>query len=156
MKRLVTTLSVLLLCLPMLIQTPPGRADTEQIRVHRERDLVLAFPNDCNGEIVDVSEHRVFDIFQVENPTGGFHLKFLVTEFGTGVGRDTGATYQFNAVSIAVFNGTAGEITTQFRDVVMVGQGGAPNLIIKEVIHVTVNPDGEITADVDTLRIECH
>lgn len=156
MKRLLTTLSVLLLCLPMLIQPTVGRADTEQIRVHNERDLVLSFPNDCNGEIVDIADHRVFDIFQVTNPNGGFHLQFRVTDFGTGVGRTTGATYRFNAVSLATFNGTAGEITTQFRDVVMVGQGQTPNLVIKEVVHIVVNPNGEITADVDTLRIDCH
>ena len=155
MKKLLTILSVLLMCLPLLIQPPAGRADTEQVRVHQERDLVLSFLNECNGEIVDITDHRVFDIFQVEN-ANGFHLQFRVTDFGTGVGRNTGAEYRFNAVSLATFNGNANEITTQFRDVVMVGQGQTPNLVIKEVVHIVVNANGDITADVDTLRIDCH
>ena len=155
MKRLLTILSVLVMCLPLLIQPTVGRADTEQIRVHNERDLVLSFRNECNGEIVDIQDHRVFNIFQVVNPNG-FHLQFRVTDFGTGVGRVTGATYRFNAVSLATFNGNANEITTQFRDVVMVGQGQTPNLVIKEALHLVVNANGDITADVETLRIDCH
>lgn len=156
MKRLLTILSVLVMCLPLLIQPTVGRADTEQIRVHQERDFLFSFLNECNGEIVDITDHRVFDIFQVTNPSGNFHLKFQVTDHGFGVGRITGATYRFNAVSTATFNGNANAITTQHRDVVMVGQGQTPNLVIKELVHIVVHEDGEVTGDVETLRIDCH
>jgi hypothetical protein len=88
--------------------------------------------------------------------SGSFHSKVHFQSQGmTGTGQTTGARYQGSVVQQATINGTVGVERSFMRDFRIIGQGSASNLLINETYHMTVHPDGTITAYVDNFSARC-
>ena len=76
----------------------------------------------------------------------------------SGVGLDTGDKYQATGVTQDRFKASLqnGQFNATFvNNFRMIGQGPGNNFLVHENFHVTVNANGEVTADVGNFRIEC-
>jgi hypothetical protein len=108
------------------------------------------------GEIVDLSGtlHVVFHV--TVDSDSGFHSKSHSQPQGvTGIGQITGAKYQATGVTQDQFNGKVGSEFTYVNNFRIIGQGPGNNFLVHQNVHVTVNANGEVTANVDNFRAEC-
>ncbi|HKZ86269.1 MAG TPA: hypothetical protein VJ793_21765 [Anaerolineae bacterium] len=91
------------------------------------------------------------------DPSGGFHSVTVFNPQGvTGVGLTSGATYQGTGETSFFSNGRA--LPSQFtfeNNFKIIGHGPANNLLVHETFHVTVNPDGTVTAFVNNFSSKC-
>lgn len=111
--------------------------------------LPFAFSVDNCVETVDVSGtfHEVSQLFV--GPGGREHFKFHINAKGTGVGRTTGARYQWNDRLFDISNVLptgSGTFTLNDRTR-LIGQGSAVNMVLATQIQVTVNARGVATVD---------
>jgi hypothetical protein len=76
-----------------------------------------------------------------------------------GIGETTGVTYHGTGVStlsqhVSLVDGSAnGTFVSRFD---FVGQGSVPNFFMDEVMHITANANGTVTASFDVLDTSCH
>lgn len=109
------------------------------------------------GEFVTFTGYFHFLTITVIDDQGGFHSKFTNQPQGlTGTGLTTGDKYQATGQTQGTFNGKVGLESTFIDNVRIVGQGPGNNFLIHEDFHITINPDGTITAFVDHISIECR
>ena len=117
----------------------------------------FAFSVDNCVETVDLTGtfHQVVRLFVV--PGGAGHFRFHINAKGTGVGRETGARYQWNDRLFDITNvGRSGNVTFTLNDNTrLVGQGAAPNLRLATQAKVTINGRGEVTVDRFRARATC-
>jgi hypothetical protein len=87
---------------------------------------------------------------------GGFHAKMHTQpQRLSGTGLTSGDKYQGTGVTQDSFNGKVGETYTFVNNYRMIGQGPGNNLLIHVTSHYTVNANGDVTAEVDNIRIDC-
>ena len=114
--------------------------------------------NPCNGEQVDYTGvAHVLVTFTVNgNNISG---KTMVQDAGySGVGQTTGAKYRRNGTSQQKFQGSLqnGKFTTTFNNSFQwIAQGDVPNFVVHDVVHLTINANGEVTADFVKGSVEC-
>jgi hypothetical protein len=111
------------------------------------------------GEYVQMSGplHVLF-VTTLDNQ-GGFHSDFLFQPMGvSGTGLSTGDKYQATGETQGTFNGDLsgqpleGTFINNFK---IIGQGPGNNFLVHETFHITVNPDGTVTAFVDNFYVKC-
>jgi hypothetical protein len=116
------------------------------------------FVNPCNGETIRVTEgvgHLHLETTTSAN--GGFHADIngnLEGVKGTGsLGNSYTVTAWFhestNSSSNSAFVFSDGDV---FH---LLSSGSAPNFDFSAVIHVTINPNGDVTATVSDIRPKC-
>jgi hypothetical protein len=110
----------------------------------------------CNGEVVTVSgtEHNTFQI--TFDGTGDSHLDMndnFVDVTGTG---SFGNTYQIPSAVQNSFNARLGFEETLTETFNVISQGSAPNFLLDIDAHITVHPDGTVTALHDTASTTCR
>ncbi|MSP14716.1 MAG: hypothetical protein EXR62_17380 [Chloroflexi bacterium] len=111
--------------------------------------------NPCTGENFTFSGN-----FHVVSKTtidgnGGAHAKIHGNyENLTGVG-DQGNTYHVPATTNEEINAQVGAETTFTQNFTFVSTGSAANFQVHIDLHITVNPNGTITASFDNTRINC-
>ena len=121
----------------------PASADTEKIPF----DFVLA-PEEACGETIQLSGTLLAVFSFTESSSGNVQVGFHFNPQGiTGTGLTTGATYHATGV-------TRGTTTTTAQGGI-IGDGSAPNFLETDVIHVTVNANGVVTASVEQSTIRC-
>ena len=88
---------------------------------------------------------------------GGLHIKMHFQPQGIiGVGQSTGDTYRANGVSQWTTNVLGLPFTDTFvNNFLMIGPGRDNNLMVHEILHVTINANGEVTVVVDNSWVEC-
>lgn len=107
------------------------------------------------------------------NFTGSFHIvSFLKTDANgtehyqlhtqpqnaSGIGLTTGDEFRgtgLGKTSANVKIGITGN-STYIQSFKLIGKGQTPSLKIQEVFHITVNANGELTADVDMVKVTCE
>jgi hypothetical protein len=112
--------------------------------------------NPCNGENVALSgtEHDTLHITMDSN--GGFHGDMQANlENITGVG-DQGNTYVAPGVLHSNVNGRVGGEETFTETFNIISAGSAPNFILHEDYHITVNADGTVTTSHDNVSSACR
>ncbi len=75
-----------------------------------------------------------------------------------GIGLTTGDKYQGTGVTQDHFNVGADGLPVTFTFVNnfrIIGQGPGNNYLVHQTFHVTINAHGEVTAEVDNIRVEC-
>lgn len=90
---------------------------------------------------------------------GGFHALIRNGPQGvTGVGQTTGNTYQGtgSAHTVQYTGSSLPAVLTSTRSFKLIGPGPGNNLLVQLVQHLTVNANGEVTAEVDFLRVTCQ
>jgi len=109
----------------------------------------FAFSFDNCVETVDVAGtfHGVTQVFV--GPNGKEHFRFHINAKGTGVGRTTGARYQWNDRLFDITNVVpSGRGTFTLNDRTrLIGQGAAVNTVVATQIKVTVNGQGNVTVE---------
>jgi hypothetical protein len=150
MKRwIIVQLFVVLIA---LVATPTASATTER-DVVRFRTNVTA----CSGETVRLRGELLLISHFTEDSTGGFHAHFsLVPRDVTGVS-ESGVRYRAVGGQRFTFNVSGSEtVTDTFTEqFLVISQGGDDNLLVRTTIHVTVTPEGEVTAFVDNFSSIC-
>jgi hypothetical protein len=120
-------------------------------------ETVLEF-DACAGEVLEFHIRQQLVEHLTIDAQGTQHAHFVIndkgtTAIGTVTGRvwnQTGATKDHINVDVA---GTGNETFTNSLN--LIGRGQAPNLLIQEVFHITVNPKGVITVLFDKIRSTC-
>ncbi|RPJ25730.1 MAG: hypothetical protein EHM35_15350 [Planctomycetaceae bacterium] len=120
-------------------------------------ETVLQF-DACSGEVLEFHIRQQLVEHLTIDAQGTQHAHFVIndkgtTAIGTVTGRvwnQTGATKDHINVDVA---GTGNETFTNSLN--LIGRGQAPNMLIQEVFHITVNPKGVITVLFDKIRSTC-
>jgi hypothetical protein len=93
-----------------------------------------------------------------ESASGNILDRFMANDQNfAGVGLTTGTRYRrVGATQQTVQVNTPLPLVVSFTDTFhFIGQGRAPNLLIKQTFHFTINAPGVVTAEVDNGRVEC-
>jgi len=141
----------------------PSFAEATTTKLNIQVNFVSEQPvpcaNDGAGEIVDVdgpvrlvirsttSDSGVVQMFLHGNPQGL-----------TGVGQTTGDVYHGVGSSQDIITMTPSgspQTFTSINNFMFVGPGTGNNFIVHTIIHLTVNANGEITADIEHDSFEC-
>jgi hypothetical protein len=112
------------------------------------------------GDVIEVSGtlHVLFHI--TFDAAGGVTVKELFQPQGaTGVGLVSGATYQAvgETEDTLTDNGPGPQYEFTFvNNFKMISRGTTANYLVHDTIHVTVNENGEVTAEVVNSTVECR
>lgn len=113
----------------------------------------------CNGEEVQLSGELLFIFHTNRDAQDALHTTIaLVPNQIVGVGSETGATYRAVGGDRENYYNLDGEAPITYTNTDMfnlVSQGSSDNLLAKYTFHVTVNANGEISAEVDQTTEEC-
>ena len=111
------------------------------------------------GEEVALSGelHLLFHI--TVDARGGVHVKTHANPQGVrGIGLTTGDKYQGTGVTQDHINVGADGLPVTYTFVNnfrIIGQGPGNNYLVHQTFHITINEHGEVTAEVDNVRVEC-
>jgi hypothetical protein len=111
------------------------------------------------GELVALNGDLHLQSHSQWDRNGGFHAEVHANPQGvSGVGLTSGDTYRGTGVTQESLHGAAGQALTQtlvinFR---LIGQGSAANFMIHQVAHLTINANGELTAQVGSTEVDCR
>lgn len=87
---------------------------------------------------------------------GGLHVTQHFQPQGvSGVGLQTGDSYQGTGVTRSEFNATAGIESTSVNNFRIIGQGPNNNYLVHSVFHVTITPNGDVSTVVNDFSVEC-
>lgn len=109
--------------------------------------------NECTNE--DVAFAGTFHIIFRE---AGQHLMVHLNPIGvTGVGQTSGTTYQFVGAptNITIYETETGLAYTQVNNLVLASRGSSANLVVRFVEHVTVDANGDPTAEFTFFEARC-
>ena len=152
MKTLILSMLVALMALAMV----PVNAEV----VQNERIQLEGWAgSECTEEEIYITgeAHIVYAV--TEDGAGGYHVKMHENVKATGVGDVTGDKYQLNEVFNEEFNAAADSIPYEATYVVnygLIGQGKDNNLKGHILMHVTVNANGEVTAEIENYEMDCR
>ena len=109
------------------------------------------------GEEVHLTGKIHVVIHSTLDGAGGAHVKLHASDQGiSGTGLTTGDKYQRTGATNIELNGKVGVEETAGATFNFIGQGGNENNFLVHVLfHITVNPNGSVTAFVDILNVEC-
>lgn len=122
-------------------------------------DLAVFVPcaNGGSGEVVALSGRLHILTHATLNANGGFTLRSHVQPQNvSGTGQVTGDRYRGTGVTQITTTANSGETFTFINNFRVVGQGPGNNILVHENVHMTVNANGEVTASVANLSVECR
>ena len=111
--------------------------------------------NPCNGETVTFSGIEHFIASETSNGGGGFHLAERDNIHVTATG-SLGNSYEGNEEDSFELNGRFGVEQTIPQTFSEISNGSAPNFEVHSLFHITVNPNGTVTAFVDNFTASCR
>jgi hypothetical protein len=143
--------------------------------------IALLFPSTSNSKVILQTEMPLFTTVVVPcaargageavNLVGEVHAVFAVTHEGdgglhimihfnyagvSGIGLTTGNKYQASGGDHFVSNsGRPGNEFTFVNNFLMTAPGRGNNLRVHELVHVTTDTNGVVTADVDNTTVDC-
>jgi len=114
----------------------------------------------CTGELIELDGINHFVVSTTEVPGGGIHqvmhlnaLNFHGTGLVTGT-RYTAVGANNSALKFDMPQGaTTTEVSVHLR---LLSDGPGADIFLDSLYHVTVTPNGDVTADVDTFETSCH
>ena len=112
------------------------------------------------GEFVDLTGSLRVVMTEVVSGSGNYLFRFHI--FGSGIegtGRVTGATYRPQGGQNVTVTMQADALPATFTSNYIfhvIGQGQAPDWHIHETLHLTVDADGRLTANVADTRVTCR
>jgi hypothetical protein len=132
----------------------PAIAATSTTTVER---IQVDFQAQGCGEMIQLSGSLLATLHATDLGDGRFVSTFHFNPQGvTGVGLTSGATYQGTGVTRGTVTLTVGSTTTTVNSFKLIGAGRTPNYLETDVMHLTVNAQGVVTASIDRSSITCH
>ena len=143
---------------PRSLREAAASVTTTNVIFPVDTDAFVPCANGGAGEIVALSGD-IHDLFHFVINGNRFKGKVHTQPQGIrGVGLTTGDRYRGTGVTQETFGGSLvnGQATSTFvKTFLIIGQGPEINFIIHEVVHVTLNAHGELTAVVDNFSVTC-
>ena len=141
----------------LLILILPAAADTP---VTEDVPIAISGPDLCSGEDVFLSGIAEVSM-QIDLDGTSAHLIGHVNEHLTGFGSTSGATYLSDAKAQVTSNTDIDPVTNTGEATILVsasiiGQGNIPNTSEEQLVHITINANGTMTATVDHVRFICQ
>jgi hypothetical protein len=111
----------------------------------------------CSGENISLSGELLLITHVREDSSGGLHAQVTfvprevlgVSASGTRYRQVVNQVQRFNLSGQGTLTGT---FTTEFM---LISEGGTDNLLERATTHVTITPDGDVTADVNNVSFKC-
>lgn len=147
-KLLILVAATVALALPVSAQ---AAATTEQVPFEAD---VLA----CNGDVIHLSGTLLMVFTETATPSGGFVFSSHFQPQGVkGVDLVTGTTFIATGLTrdIVVVSPPGGFTETFVNQFHIQATTGAESFIVREVFHITVNANGDVTAFVDNFSATC-
>jgi len=149
LKFLISTLGELTLILALF--QPAGSASalsatSNQIPLHFIRSA------DCTGELVEIGGtiHVVNQTQADGSVMGHFNYQDI-----TGLGLTSELIYQTTAVDHVRLSAPFPSSITSVRSFHLISRGAESNLLVTVLYHITVDGNGEVTAFIDELSMQC-
>ena len=122
-----------------------------------ERNIPLEATLEECDETITLSGTLIGIFTEQSLGSGGFLLTFHFSPQGVTGTSTSGATYQATGLTreTIVLVPSGGLSDTFINRFHIVGTGGAPTYYVRETVHLTVTPSGEITASVSNFSLEC-
>lgn len=111
--------------------------------------------NPCNAENVAFNGIDHFSATVTSDGAGGVHVTFHDNIHVTATG-DQGNSYEGNQEDVDAFNARVGVEQTFVITFSEISNGSAPNFVVHEDMHITVNPNGTMTVFVDHFTANCR
>jgi hypothetical protein len=113
----------------------------------------------CSGEAVELQIREQVVTHESVDAQGTTHVHFVVNDKGTtGVGLTSGTRYR--QVGATRENDRivqdAPQVISFGNALNLIGQGSAPNLVLHETFHLTINAAGVTTVERETQRMTCR
>lgn len=113
----------------------------------------------CSGDVVVGSGNLHILATATADGNGGFHIKTHSQPQGVSgtvtAGPNIGVKYQGVGVTQDQTNLKVGSTFTFINRFDWIGQGTAPNLRVHNTVHLTVNANGVVTANVVKTEVTC-
>jgi hypothetical protein len=150
-------LAASLLTLAVVLEKP-AQAQAQTI-TDKDRSTFDGFFISCTGEEVFIEGTMHTVAHTTIDANGERHIKFHFNIQGQGEGASSGDKYVFHSVSNSHQNFTEDNANFTFLDTAnLIRQGSAApadDFKVKFLVHVTINANGEVTADVAKFEPEC-
>jgi hypothetical protein len=143
----------------LLAGAPATAKVTDNVKEPFSQDVFVPCANGGAGELVTISGRLHILFTQTEDAAGGLHLTFHFQPQGaSGIGSETGDVYRAVGLTRGTTNiGTDGLpfIDTFVNNFYLIGTAGGVSFKTHNTVHVTVNANGEISAEVDNSSVTC-
>ena len=149
-------ISIAFLLAGFLLMAAPRTAQAQGNPVqHSSGSFSVTFFDDATGEFVDINVTYKTDFHVVADGNGGFHVDVHDVYSGRGVGETSGTVYIANQTDNFSENLTAGALNeTEPLHFSMISKGGADNLEVSELLHITIDANGNVTSFVDNVSVK--
>jgi hypothetical protein len=136
----------------------PGLAAAEDGEIHVRDTIEGIISSDCTGEVIAYSGTFHLLVREVTDASGNHHTVNHSTIQATGTGLTSGRTYRFtnatNEVGISRFeDGNTGGIVGHAT---LVARGRGNNVVMRFLMRLTQNANGEWTASPQMDEIDCR
>jgi len=132
-------------------------AATAQAATTIEKNIPFEATIDECGETITLSGTLIGIFTEQALPGGGFLVTFHFQPQGVTGTSSSGVVYHATGLTreTTVQVPSGGLTDTFINRFHIVGTGGAPTYYVKDTVHLTVSPTGEIWASVDNASEEC-
>lgn len=122
-----------------------------------QKDIPFSDTFDACGETITLSGHLIGIFTEQALPGGGFLVTFHFQPQGVTGTSSSGVVYHATGLTreTTVQVPSGGLADTFINRFHIVGTGGAPTYYVKETLHLTVSPTGQIRAFFDNFSEEC-
>jgi hypothetical protein len=113
---------------------------------------------DCAGEVLEFHLREQLVVHESQDARGGIHFHFVINDKGSTAEGLSSGTRWHQVGATKENDNIRGEapMTISFVNAFnLISNGPAPNLLIHEQFHITLNANGVVTALVERSRIEC-
>lgn len=148
----VTLLTVLILMLGIAPSASAQEPAADQGATSTEMPLYFLRSADCTDEVVEISGtvHTVNQTQADGSVIGHFNYQHV-----SGLGLTSGDTYQATAVDHVLLRAPLPSSITSVQSFLLISRGSSSNLVIHVIYHITVNENGEMTAFIEDLDMQC-
>ena len=110
----------------------------------------------CDSNLVEGTGIGHFHNTSTQDANGRLHVTNHTTITGSAAAQQSGATYRVSFEdNLSVSLPESPFTFTEVMNLKLIGQGGAPNLVAKSLVHFTVNAKGVLTAAIDKFVVHC-
>lgn len=108
--------------------------------------------NECTGETVEITGtiHLVSQMRADGSVVGHFNYQRV-----TGIGLTSGTTYRVTAVDQVHLSPPFPSSLHSVQRFRMIATAGGPDLLVNALTHITVTPNGDVTASIAELTTSC-
>jgi hypothetical protein len=126
-------------------------------RFTEDFDFVVPVNEGCTGEAVHVYGPIDVIVQTTTDAKGRTHLTTHYSPHLTAVGLTTGKRYlAVGPTQIVSFDAGGPAVFNVANIIITVAPGSGDNFVLTEVVHVTLNANGDVTVDFDRVNVACR